>query len=389
MNLFVDSVNKYLTTQCDTILEEASGKEVRIFLQSLPPSIAQQIFAYIEERYYSATLQIHLKIAKGLWEEWGRKYPDLQGQLSQIEKKGWVDLEDKLTHYRNMSCPTDKSGLIVMIIGLDHATDKGGLSDFHVVRENTIWNQQLKCSYGAWIEQLISWSGLPAGATVVNSLEKFFTTLFQHRHRSLVDLSDFLEKKLYPSTSSINTAGDLVALAYEKLPFWRIPPLLDVPNVERQGQSLLHDAATFISHQSFQNLADRKKAKEKIDQAYENGVFPEVPETRGFTGIYCNVEEFISTVKSFINDNDMEAKNKLLKTDVTKLLQVLKTRVKKTADPTEKPLKYQGPVPGRRAAGNMGCSGGVQKGLRIVLGPFLDKFHRCDAAQVQTQLKGG
>ena len=268
MNLFVESIKKYVTAQCDTTLENPNaGKEVRIFIQSLPPLIAQQIFLYLEEYYYSDTLEMHLKIAKGLWTEWESKYPGLHNQLSQIKGKGWVDLDDKLTFYRNLSCPPAKRGLIVIIIGLDHATDKGGLSDFHVVREDTIWNQELQCSYREWIEQLINFAGLTKTESGVSALEKFFIALFQHRHRSLVDLSDFIQNELYPSVSAMNTASELAALAYEKLPFWRIPPLLDIPNYERQGQALLGDAATFISHQSLQTPIDRKKAKVKCESA--------------------------------------------------------------------------------------------------------------------------
>lgn len=344
MNLFVESIKKYVTAQCDMTLENPNaGKEVRIFIQSLPPLIAQQIFSYLEEYFYSDTLEMHLKIARGLWDEWRDKYQGLHSQLSQIESKGWVDLDDKLTFYRNLSCPAAKSGLIVIIIGLDHATDKGGLSDFHVVREDTIWNQELKCSYGEWIEQLINIAGLPSNANGTSALEKYFTTLFQHRHRSLVDLSDFIQNELNPSVSSMNTVSELAALAYEKLPFWRIPPLLDIPNYERQGQTLLGDAATFISHQSFQTPSDRKKAKDKISKAVSEGVFAEVPATPGHNGVYSSVPNFINTVISFIDNNDISARNKLLGTDLTKLLQVLKKTPPRGLKP-DKPLKYKGPI---------------------------------------------
>ena len=345
MNLFVESIKKYITSQCDMTLENPNaGKEVRIFIQSLPPLIAQQIFSYLEEYYYSDTLEMHLKIAKGLWDEWGDKYLGLQSQLRQIESKGWVDLDDKLTFYRNLSCPAAKSGLIVIIIGLDHATDKGGLSDFHVVREDTIWNQELKCSYGEWIGQLINLAGLPSSASGTSALEKFFTTLFQHRHRSLVDLSDFIQNELNPSVSSMNSVSEIAALAYEKLPFWRIPPLLDIPNYERQGQALLGDAATFISHQSFQTPSDRKKAKDKISKAVMEGVFAEVPATPGLNGVYASVLDFINTVISFIDNNDISARNKLLTTDLTNLLQILKKRTTVNGPKSDKPLKYKGPV---------------------------------------------
>jgi DNA phosphorothioation-dependent restriction protein DptH len=345
MNLFVESINKYVTSQCDTTLENPNaGKEVRIFIQSLPPLIAQQIFLFLEEYYYSDTLERHLKIAKGLWTEWEGKYPGFHNQLSQIESKGWVDLDDKLTFYRNLSCPPAKRGLIVIIIGLDHATDKGGLSDFHVVREDTIWNQELQCSYREWIEQLINLAGLTNTASGVSALEKFFIALFQHRHRSLVDLSDFIQNELYPSVSSMNTASELAALAYEKLPFWRIPPLLDIPNYERQGQALLGDAATFISHQSFQTPSDRKKAKVKIAKAVNDGLFSDVPATPGHTGVYASPADFISTVISFIDNDDMGARNKLLATDLTKLLQILKKKTGPREPGVDKPLKYKGPV---------------------------------------------
>ncbi len=344
MNLFVESTTNYLAAQCDATVAGKTEKEVRIFIQSLPPLIAQKIFTFITDRYYSDTLEKHVKVAKGLWDEWERKYPELSNQLDNMVQRGWIDHEDKLTHYRNMSCPAGKSGLIVIIIGLDHATDKGGLSDFHVVRESTIWRQELGGKYAPWIERLVSDTSLPATDALVNALEKFFTTLFQHRHRSLVDLSTFLETELFPSLGSLNTSSELVALAYEKLPFWRIPPLLDIPNHERNGQALLADAATFISHQSFQNLIDRRKAWQKIEDARQKGQLAEVPQTPGHKTVYADVDDFFGTVKSFIDDNDIEAKQKLLKTDLTKLLQVLKSRKKKDSPDTPKPLKYKGPV---------------------------------------------
>ncbi|HMN13423.1 MAG TPA: DUF87 domain-containing protein [Bellilinea sp.] len=316
---------------------------MRIFIQSLPPLIAQKIFSFINDRYYSATLETHLKVAKGLWDEWERKYPELRNQLDSIAQRGWVDLDDKLTHYRNMSCPPGKSGLIVIIIGLDHATDKGGLSDFHVVRESTLWNQELGGKYRPWIERLVEATSFPTTDGLMNALEKYFSILFQHRHRSLVDLSTFLETELFPSAGSMNTSSDLVAHAYEKLPYWRIPPLLDIPNHERSGQGLLTDAVNFISHQSFQNLADRKKAWDKIEKAHLDGRFAEVPRTPGHHGVYADVKEFLGTVQRFIDDNDVVAKQKLLKTDLTELLQVLKSRKAKEKTGT-KPLKYRGPV---------------------------------------------
>lgn len=344
MNLFVESIKKYITSQCDMPLQNPNaGKEVRIFIQSLPPLIAQQIFSYLEEYYFSDTLEMHLKIAKGLWDEWGGKYPNLHNQFSQIKGKGWVDLEDKLTFYRNLSCPATKSGLIVIIIGLDHASDKGGLSDFHVVREDTIWNQELKCSYGGWLDQLIDLAGLSSSPSAMLALEKFFTTLFQHRHRSLVDLAEFIEKELYPSILSMNTVSELVALAYAKLPFWRIPPLLDIPSFERQGHTLLGDAATFISHQSLQTPSDRKKAKDKISKAESDGQL-DVPVTVDSALGYTDVAEFIKTVFSFIDSNEIDARNKLLATDLSKLLTILKKRTKSLGPKPGKPLKYKGPV---------------------------------------------
>ena len=345
MNLFVDAVKKYVTSQCDIALGNPNaGKEVRIFIQSLPPLIAQQIFLYLEEYYYSDTLEMHLKIAKGLWDDWKDKYHGLHSQLSQIECKGWVDLDDKLTFYRNLSCPVAKSGLIVIIIGLDHATDKGGLSDFHVVREDTIWNQELKCSYREWIEQLVNFAGLTYSVSGTIALENFFIALFQHRHRSLVDLSDFIQNELIPSVSSMNTVSELAALAYEKLPFWRIPPLLDIPNYERQGQALMGDAATFISHKLFQTPSERKKAKDKINAAFIRGDFSEVPATPTHNGVYTSVQDFIDTAISFIDNNDISARNKILTTDLTKLLLLLKKRSTVTDPKPDKPLKYKGPV---------------------------------------------
>lgn len=345
MNLFVESVNSYLTSQCDRLLDGDEGTEVRIFIQSLPPDPVQQIFSFLEERYFSAELERHLKIAKGLWEEWCERYPAFRNRLEQIERNGWVDLEDRLTHYRNLNCPPSKRGLLVVIVGLDHAPDKGGLSDFHVVRESTIWNKQLKRSFAGWLDHLISTAGHPAGDALTAALEKFLVTLFQHRPRSLVDLSDFLEREIYPSAASTDTGSALVALFYEKLPFWGIPPLLDIGNPERQGHGLLAEAATFISHQPFQNRAERKKAKERVDNAIVTGTLAEIPRRIVGAG-YPDLEEFVDTVKAFIDENDFAAKERLLDTDLTGLLTVLRKKRKEPRgdDPPEKVLKYRDPV---------------------------------------------
>lgn len=345
MNLFVESVNSYLASQCDPLLDGDDGTEVRIFVQSLPPGPVHRIFSFLEERYFSADLERHLKIAKGLWEEWHERYPGLRTRLEQIERNGWVDLEDKLTHYRNLNCPPSKRGLLVVIVGLDHAPDKGGLSDFHVVRESTIWNKQLQRSFAGWIDHLISTAGHPVSDMLTTALDRFFVTLFQHRPRSLVDLADFLETEIYPSAASTDTGSALVALFYEKLPFWSIPPLFDIGNPERQGHGLLAEAATFISHQPFQNRAERKKAKDRIDDAVVSGTLIEVPRRTVGAG-YRDMGDFLATVKAFIDENDFAAKERLLDTDLTGLLSVLR---KKRKEPRgdgapEKVLKYRDPV---------------------------------------------
>jgi hypothetical protein len=108
MNLFVETLVSYLKGQCGHIRDLPSkAREVRLFLQSLPPEPTYHVLEAVEAYILASPLRLerHLKIAKGLWTHWGEQSETPPGILHRIQERGWVDFDDRLTYYRNCGYP--------------------------------------------------------------------------------------------------------------------------------------------------------------------------------------------------------------------------------------------------------------------------------------------
>ena len=154
MNLFVKTLDSYLKKEwSETQRHESGSREARFIVQSMGPSEVFELFSSLEEykcqQQQQHSLKCYFRVASGLWKDWCKeegqeenlqKVMEDHGAIGTNNERFWIDEEDKLTWYRNRTVSDEKvDTLIVVLVGLNHATDQGGLSDFHIVDESGVW----------------------------------------------------------------------------------------------------------------------------------------------------------------------------------------------------------------------------------------------------------
>jgi len=334
MNLFVETMAEYLVTEWDSVLQDSNGtKEARFIVESLDPCSAFDLFSVLEEHRLEVlqdrNVECHFRVAKNLWSAWVqreggeeslRKSMQERHAISVSGELKWIDLEDQLTWYRNRSLSEGSDGLIIVLLGFNHATDQGGLADFHLVDETRIWSE-IEQNFSIWAEKIKQRFALEASSTEIDEFNAFFTQLFKVRPRVLAKLAEFLEEKIF-NNSSFYTLTEVTDCCYSELPYWGIPPLSIKDEDKKNSKTKIIEADNFIGHQRFISSNDQRKAWKKIEEYFQinNGALP--PELSG----YSSVTEYMDTLHDFIFKADSTAKENLLISNADLVLEILKQK---------------------------------------------------------------
>ncbi|MGJ7459417.1 ATP-binding protein [Halomonas sp. RA08-2] len=344
MKLFTNTVVDFITALVEDALASSSAEdagELRVFTQSMPPGAVYQIFHglsdYLEGK--TACVRYEMRVAKGLYSHWRETRSD-EREIERLKQRDWIDTEDRLTHFRNLTRAADEDLLLVVLVGIDHATDRGGLADFYTLTEEAIFRDRMGSSYQSWVAEALQEAGFadPAGAGV-RDFEQFLRQLFQLRPRNLVALSEFLSDVLLEKTDSCDNASDFLGLAFEHLPFWGIPPLFSPANPAKRILRL-PVAAKIFDRDMFRDKRERSKALERIEQSKPNlGV---APQTRA--GIsYADVDDFVTTLTEFIEQGTVRARNRLLQTDFSAVTEILQRKRSTTRKARPEQTSLKGP----------------------------------------------
>lgn len=354
MNLFTQTLADYLIEEWERALSTASGpKEARFIIQSLGPEDTLALFEALEERRLGWAqpndLVCYFRIATGLHKAWSDQGPmalstSVLRAIAGLEGKGWVDREDRLTWYRNRTAQDENvPGLVVVLVGLNHATDQGGLADFHRVDEGRLI-AQLKGSFQPWLQRICSRLGLNPSETELERFDTVLRHLFELRPLRLGKLAEFLEPLI--EQGHCYSFSEFRERFFKALPFWEIPPFLgDGPAGVTNGPEAakaLGVADAFISHQGYKTKAGQRKDWKKIEKALDEPGFVPPVDVDGKT-VFFDLEDYRGCLRLFIEKADLEARKRLLGVDFTPLYKALSRKEKK--DPVDGPTKlpaYQG-----------------------------------------------
>lgn len=339
MNLYIQSLVKYVTCEWDRVLEDMGGsREARFIVQSMDPYGTFLLFEALENHRVSwlmhNKIECHFRVATGLWEDWKKTYRVHEldqkmgkcGSIGELGERLWIDEEDRLTWYRNRTILDENvEGLVVVLVGLNHATDQGGLSDFHQVDEARIWREMGEV-FVPWLTDINNRLCLNAVEKELEQFDEVLQQLFKIRPLRLGKLADFLERRVI-NDGDFYSLADFTKSFFEELPFWNIPPLLtkEASLKGKEGAGVLKVADEFISHQRYKTTAGQKKDWLKIEKALSDPAF-ELPLTVGNETIYDNIEGYKDTLHAFIYEADADARKRLLRTDFMPLLSILQIK---------------------------------------------------------------
>lgn len=345
MRFYTQTVVDYVKDQVERELADLTPGEpgeLRVFTQSMPPQVIHAIFEQLVDYVASknAKIECHLKVAFGLDQHWLKSGSQTDSEeANRLKSKGWVDTEDRLTHYRNLTGSKGHDLLLVLLAGIDHATDLGGLADFNVVNETVLFRERLNSDYTAWAQRFLDEANLPdIDGGVVQGFNAFFEKLFKIRPRNLFQLSEFLEKNLLPKAINCDNSSETLALAYEHLPVWGIPPIFSPANPAKR-LPLLDDAARLFKRDAYRDASGRKKALQNIEQARKD--LAVAPEVINHTP-YDSTDDFLDTLETFVQKGTRESEEQLLHTDFAPVIKILKTKTKKASSRRNTPARLRG-----------------------------------------------
>lgn len=348
MNLYIESMANYLIREWDRTLTAADGlHEARFMVESLSPQGAFALFQTLDAHrlrwLQQQRLACHFRVATPLWHDWcategaeqalHQQMADL-GALGPQGERLWIDEEDRLTWYRNLTrhnAANDGSacdGLVVVLVGLNHATDRGGLADFHQVNESRIWQDMEQC-FMPWLERIDQRLDLNAGSTTLEQFDVVLQQLFRLRPLRLGRLAEFLEQRVITG-ASLYSFAEFAERFFMQLPAWDLPPLFmenssDAALRGKKAATALAEAHAFISHQRYKTTIGQKNDWQKIEKALAEDNFC-VPATLDGADTYADVAAYRETLRAFIYEANAEAKARLLRTDSMPLLQILKRK---------------------------------------------------------------
>lgn len=352
MNLFVESLANYLKQEWDHALNAVQGpKEARFILQSLDPESTFSLFAELEEHRQRwgqrHSIECHFRVATGLWRDWQistdadtlDKAMRRLGGLGPNGERCWIDEDDRLTFYRNRTRAPHLDGLVVVLVGFNHASDQGGQADFHRVDEQRLW-QEMGQSFEGWVRRMAAHYAPDASDIEIERFDEVIQQLFHTRSRQLNKLAEFLDQ-VAGDGKDIVTLGDLLKQFYARLSYWGIPPLLNVPT-GKKGVTYLKEADAFINHQRFKTPTEQKKAWKKLAEAFADGRLDVPEEVEPAHGpVFTDTKAYQAVLHDFIHSADGEARKKLLQADLVPVLEVLKRKDNKPPSPP-KTLRLSG-----------------------------------------------
>jgi len=346
-NLLAESLYDYIKTQIEASLNDNSyGKETRVFTASFHPEAIKETFQllvdYLHNPSSNKKVKSVFKVSRGLWDYWKGKY---RGNiLNKFEKHDWIDLENKLTFYRNLKLPDNYDSMLIVLCGIDKALDLGGLQDFHKIDEQILWNRILKRDLTGWIDKFLD------SVNVVHKKTSAINNFFKELHKSiLLDLNDLslFFKEAYHDHQNKNifhNSDDVLEYLYKNLPRWGIPPII----AEKFPGSLakkIKTAFEFINYKRYMERKYVKSDKDKLQSFISQNPGFIIPSSVTKQNPYSDKNDYFQSVGKFIEGADDYEKNRLMQVNILPLIdRILKSKTTKKSGIKKSVQTVKGPV---------------------------------------------
>lgn len=332
--LFLSAYTDYLQEIIDKSLNHAS--ETRVITQSLMPSQVLAIFEHLSLIYPKTDgFTSYFRVAHGLvshWKSLSLTSNDQQA-FDKLKENLWLDEDDKLTWYRNRtSIDENVEKLLVLLVGIDHTTDKGGLADFFVCSSDKVW-RSLNNDYIIWLRKIASKEDLVLGEKHYNELNEYLVlinsivplTLSQKAQLLETWINNYLNDSSYSEDYNSLLSSLLASLMYLGIPYLRIDEDIKLFR-SKKGHLYLKNAHKFISHTLYNQGNRKNKDLDKVRKFLDNSTEITILD---YANNRVDRNDYLKNVESFILNADNDSKTRLIQTDLMPILKALNIKEEK------------------------------------------------------------
>jgi len=345
MKYFANSILNYIAKKVKKLqMGDSPSRRMLIMIPAMPEktllSVAEALSNYC---LANPSTILTLKIAKSLTDTW------IPEGREKAKEQGWLDERGNLTFYRNPNqTPIDGKLSLVVLCGTDRVTDSAGLSDFHTCDLDIIWNSEMGGSFQSWINTKLQDIGIYSVETEeLKAFDRLLNPLLEYGHGDLLQISKWLE------SLDLNHVGDVQQVQQamlSKFDSFGLPSFARFP-LRQKKKTLTYyigKAGAFFNYTLFLETRERDKANKAIDKIFEalsEGTYPNaiMLEDEDIRGPYSCAEKFLEGLKHYIETDNKEEREKLLKCDfVTIMDKILKYRKIEAKEKTKSIRKISG-----------------------------------------------
>ncbi len=324
MRFFTQSVTNYVIKLAARIIGAGDASHNLILMI---PAMQEEAVVACAEAITSEILQqtssFVLKIAPVLTQNWSKEHSEM------ASSRGWLVENGSLTSYRN------KPSKITVLIGSDRVTDSSSLEDFHVCDFETIWKNELQCSFANWVfDKLRDADFQIIQREEAKSFDGFIRPLYINGRADLIQISNWLEQiDLSADGEDLRAIKRTILRSFD---YFKLPPFTGFMKSRKADLGhYIEKASAFFNYTLFLDERNRNsaiKAVEAILEALNNSEEVNLPlEDEDVLGGFENPLELVEGLNNYILDRSEVARVKLLKCDfVTILDKILKFKKPKS-----------------------------------------------------------
>ena len=335
MSYFADSAWNYLGKKISRLRKDGTaGRRLLVIVPSFPEAATLTLGeTFANKCTADANLELTIKIAQVVLKDWSN-----QG-VAKAKLHDWIDDRGNLTYYRNLPITLGKMNLVVLCGG-DRVTDAGGLADFHSCDLDTVWNVEMKGTFGSWIREKLRTIGVENVETAeLRDFDRLLKPLLDHGKGDLLSIGDWLESL---NLNSADSARSAMKIMLDRFDTFHLPKFtgFSIGNKRATLSPYIEKANAFFAYTMFLDSKDRDKATRAIDQLLEtlaNGQDAGMNlDDRDIIGPYPSGQIFIEGIRNYIQTENLTDRERLRQCDfVTILDKILKFR--KKGEAREKP----------------------------------------------------
>jgi len=312
---------KYYSKQVVELIEneidKTIGKKILIKVENFQElSLYSEICNKLKKRCLSKGIDLVIKLSNGKYFE---NKDSKQKEIEYFIKENWVDLENHMTNYRNMSV---NKKTIILLLATEMVEDRGGLEDFFLISPETI-DRHVGEKYHLFFSEKYDNGSIDGYDDII---DKIFKSIFNYYPKNLFKLSCLVDEL----TTDIENIDQLVNLIFSRLyNDWNIPRILTIPSRTqlKKGKkiSILEKSIKFARRSDFKDLNKPKlnKLEKKLEKFEQESLNKCKISGDDFIKLKINLLEYakgknLDKVRQNLFNMDFDLLDKILQLKLTK-----------------------------------------------------------------------